>query len=168
MKLSNCGGKIMKIQTEVTISSAHILLDYEGKCSRFHGHNWRIVVEVVGKVNVTTGMLVDFTDIKKVVNQLDHKTLIPVLHKYVTEVKHDGAIHIDLPSGGEYVFPARDCVLLPFQNATAENLANYLNGAIRKQFCDTLAQIPNIEAIIVTVYESDKSSAQSTLFINGE
>jgi 6-pyruvoyltetrahydropterin/6-carboxytetrahydropterin synthase len=53
--------------------SHNLLLPYQSKCSQVHGHNWIIVVEVVGEKLNRSGMLVDFTHISKTVMELDHK-----------------------------------------------------------------------------------------------
>jgi len=65
----------MQVHTEVTISAAHHLPLYEGKCADVHGHSWKIEVDIVSKVNKKTGMVVDFSKIKDIINQLDHKDI---------------------------------------------------------------------------------------------
>ena len=48
---------------ELTISeefeAAHRLPDYDGKCCRLHGHNWRVEVAVRGKQLDASGLLID-------------------------------------------------------------------------------------------------------------
>jgi 6-pyruvoyltetrahydropterin/6-carboxytetrahydropterin synthase len=60
-------------------SAAHSLRDYEGPCSRLHGHNWVIEVVVSGEVLQRNGILVDFADVKKatseLLSRLDHTNL---------------------------------------------------------------------------------------------
>lgn len=60
--------------------SAHYLPNYEGKCSNLHGHQWRLEVSIRKRINENTGMVVDFGDIKTIVNKfvidiLDHSTI---------------------------------------------------------------------------------------------
>jgi len=69
----------MQVHTEVTISAAHHLPDYKGKCSNVHGHSWRIEVDIDGSVDPNTGMLVDFSKIKDIINELDHKDLNDII-----------------------------------------------------------------------------------------
>lgn len=65
---------------ELTITdefeAAHRLPDYEGKCQRLHGHNWRIEVAVRGSRLDSSGMLIDFKVLKchvtEVLSGLDH------------------------------------------------------------------------------------------------
>jgi queuosine biosynthesis protein QueD len=56
--------------------AAHQLPDYPGKCSRLHGHNWKVEVTVCGQELNHLGMVMDFKDLKaevgKVVDTLDH------------------------------------------------------------------------------------------------
>jgi len=67
----------MKIVTD--FAAAHLLRDYPGPCSRLHGHNWKVEVEVVTTRLDKIGMGMDFTDIKSatksVIDQMDHRHL---------------------------------------------------------------------------------------------
>jgi 6-pyruvoyltetrahydropterin/6-carboxytetrahydropterin synthase len=65
---------------ELTISmdfeAAHRLPNYPGKCQRLHGHNWKVETTVTGNKLNQLGMLIDFCDLKKelnnVISTLDH------------------------------------------------------------------------------------------------
>lgn len=61
--------------------SHHLYLPYESKCNKIHGHNWVITVEVEWEALNRDGMVLDFSAIKAVVNQLDHKHLNDILEK---------------------------------------------------------------------------------------
>jgi 6-pyruvoyltetrahydropterin/6-carboxytetrahydropterin synthase len=67
------------VSVEKTISCAHRLFGYNGPCEALHGHNYTIIVIYAGEELDQYGMLVDFTDVKRVFNrvlaQLDHKYL---------------------------------------------------------------------------------------------
>ncbi|MDR1122682.1 MAG: 6-carboxytetrahydropterin synthase QueD [Endomicrobium sp.] len=71
----------MKYKLSVTknFASAHSLREYKGRCENIHGHNWKIRVSFSGSKLDSTGMLIDFTNIKKYLDQiisyLDHKFL---------------------------------------------------------------------------------------------
>lgn len=56
------------------IAGAHQLdLDYTSKCSNMHGHNWIVVVKCAAEELDRNGMVMDFTIIKKMVqDKLDH------------------------------------------------------------------------------------------------
>jgi 6-pyruvoyltetrahydropterin/6-carboxytetrahydropterin synthase len=62
------------------VSASHRLaLSYESKCQNQHGHNWKIRVGCRSKTLNADGMIIDFTEIKRIVNQLDHDNLNDVL-----------------------------------------------------------------------------------------
>ncbi|MDR2877858.1 MAG: 6-carboxytetrahydropterin synthase QueD [Chromatiales bacterium] len=60
-------------------AAAHILRDYPGECSRLHGHNWKIEVEIEARALNEVGMGVDFKVIKQATRtlaaELDHRHL---------------------------------------------------------------------------------------------
>jgi 6-pyruvoyltetrahydropterin/6-carboxytetrahydropterin synthase len=72
----------MKYKLSVTknFASAHCLREYKGRCENLHGHNWKIKVTLSGSKLDSVGMLIDFTDIKryledKIISYLDHRFL---------------------------------------------------------------------------------------------
>lgn len=69
------------IQKTLEISASHKLaLSYESKCSNLHGHNWIITVYCKSMTLNEDGMVVDFTIIKKKIQDvLDHANLNEVL-----------------------------------------------------------------------------------------
>lgn len=86
--------QIAEIFCEFTFEAAHRLPNVpEGhKCSRLHGHSYRVAVHVAGTVDPRTGWIIDFGDIKSswqpVGAQLDHYYLneIPGLANPTSEV----------------------------------------------------------------------------------
>lgn len=71
----------MEIFKEFQIEAAHRLpnLPATHKCSRLHGHSFRIAVYVQGELGEHTGWVMDFADIKAafkpLFDQLDHHYL---------------------------------------------------------------------------------------------
>ena len=67
----------LKVVTD--FASAHTLRDYPGACSRMHGHNWKVELEVVATQLDSIGMGVDFKVMKRaareVGDELDHRYL---------------------------------------------------------------------------------------------
>lgn len=67
----------LRVQTE--FAAAHNLRDYAGSCSRLHGHNWKLEVEVRSRGLDGTGMAIDFREIRRiargVTDELDHRYL---------------------------------------------------------------------------------------------
>lgn len=67
------------IGIKTKFDAAHHLPNYEGKCRNMHGHTWTVTVELTEPVDSNTGMVMDFKDLKEIVNKiitdLDHKVL---------------------------------------------------------------------------------------------
>ena len=64
----------IRVTKEFGFESAHALWNYDGKCKNVHGHSYRLFVTVIGtpiadENNVKLGMVLDFGDLKKIVNQ---------------------------------------------------------------------------------------------------
>ena len=62
------------LKKRIQVGSAHQLPNYPGKCKNLHGHNWNITVYCSCKDDKLDDhdMVIDFTEIKKIVNELDH------------------------------------------------------------------------------------------------
>jgi 6-pyruvoyltetrahydropterin/6-carboxytetrahydropterin synthase len=72
----------MILVKEFTFDSAHNLINYNGKCEHLHGHTYKLVVKISGTPD-TNGLLIDFVELKKIVND----EIIEVLdHKYLNEI----------------------------------------------------------------------------------
>ena len=63
-----------------TFSSAHQLINaYDDKCNAsMHGHNWRVEIEIKVR-KLIKNMVIDFTKIKEIIDELDHKNLNEIL-----------------------------------------------------------------------------------------
>jgi 6-pyruvoyltetrahydropterin/6-carboxytetrahydropterin synthase len=57
---------MMDVFREFTFEAAHRLPHVPSghKCGRLHGHSFRVEVHVAGPVDVVTGMVIDFAEIK--------------------------------------------------------------------------------------------------------
>jgi len=66
----------IKIYKETYFEASHRLMHYEGKCSRLHGHQWRVEFWIEGDVPSDTRILVDYNLIKKVVDVYDHQVIL--------------------------------------------------------------------------------------------
>jgi 6-pyruvoyltetrahydropterin/6-carboxytetrahydropterin synthase len=72
---------MMEIFKEFTFEAAHRLTDLPNghKCTRLHGHSYRVEVRVAGPVREETGWVMDFQEIKDAFaplhDQLDHRYL---------------------------------------------------------------------------------------------
>ncbi|MGQ0633937.1 MAG: 6-pyruvoyl trahydropterin synthase family protein [Planctomycetaceae bacterium] len=72
---------MFQISQQIDFCYGHRLLNYDGKCRFLHGHNGRAVVTLQGEGVDDRGMLVDFTEIKRTLQQwidqeLDHRMIL--------------------------------------------------------------------------------------------
>ena len=67
---------------ETKFSAAHQLRNYEGRCERLHGHNWRVNVYVASETLNDIGLAMDFKDLKDLTNE----TLMVLEHSFVNDV----------------------------------------------------------------------------------
>ena len=75
----------IRITKRFSFETGHALYGYDGKCRNVHGHSYKLAVTVIGNPitdanNVKFGMVIDFTDLKKIVkeeivNVFDHATV---------------------------------------------------------------------------------------------
>ena len=67
------------LEKEFTFEASHQLPQHSGKCRRLHGHSWkgRLVCEghQLHKSGSSTGMLVDFGDMKEAIEEVVEKYL---------------------------------------------------------------------------------------------
>jgi len=66
--------KIIKLNTERSFEAAHFIPNHKGACKNLHGHSYKIMIGLGGILD-NEGILVDFGDIKKIVDRFDHSFL---------------------------------------------------------------------------------------------
>ena len=68
-----------EIAVEKHFDAAHYLRGYQGKCESMHGHRYRVVVKVKALKLNDIGLAYDFTDLKRLLNDIlarfDHTCL---------------------------------------------------------------------------------------------
>jgi 6-pyruvoyltetrahydropterin/6-carboxytetrahydropterin synthase len=126
------------VTKEIHFCYGHRLMNYDGKCRYFHGHNGKVEVELSAVTLDTKGMVRDFSEIKDILQTwidktLDHRML---LHK-------SDPLKSTLEKAGEPVF-------VMDENPTAENIA--------KLIYDT-ARAKGLEVSSVTLWETPNSFA---------
>lgn len=149
----------MKIRTEVTIAAAHFVQTTKTPCRRIHGHNWKVEVEIHSVIE-KDGMVVDFTKIKKVINELDHRLLLPgknIEFGTPEDKAFDGFVFVYEKGTKKLMgmFPKDSLYVVDVPVVTAEYLVDYLYKKIREISHNT-------SSINVTVWESEKSYASSS------
>ena len=105
---------MFQVTREIDFCYGHRLLDYDGKCKNLHGHNAKVLITLEAASLDGLGMVLDFADIKRVIQQwiddhLDHRM---ILRK--DDPVADTLTQMDEP------------VVLIDDNPTAENLAKLI------------------------------------------
>lgn len=149
-------GTFSEISIEGTFDAAHRIVGHKGKCARLHGHTYKYHIMVRGMV-VSPGFVVDFGDIKDLVNEWDHMTLLwqqdPLqigIQVPLTGFQEDEGRTTFREDQGEF-----GVVRLQY-NPTAELMAVDLARKIHDRW-------PNHEALMVELWETPKSMARFLL-----
>jgi 6-pyruvoyltetrahydropterin/6-carboxytetrahydropterin synthase len=135
----------MKIAKEFRWEMGHRLPEHFGKCKNIHGHSYKMIVELSGEVN-TEGMVLDFYDLKKIVN--------PIVEK----LDHSFLVY----SGDEEIITLlgkmdSKKVIVGFQS-TVENITRYFLGEISKNKFPS-----NISSLKVKVFETENVYAEEEI-----
>ena len=121
----------------LVFASAHFITFRGHQCETLHGHNYRVGVAVEGSVDAEAFFVLDFSVLKQVtrrfVDEIDHKVLLPTQNPKLSYHEDGDRLRVDYFGQPTYVFPRRDCALLPIQNSTAEMLAQYLGQRVRDE-----------------------------------
>jgi len=130
----------MKIKIEHHFDAAHRLATHKGKCNNLHGHRWDLLIEMDGIIDPITGIVVDFGDIKKAINDVfDHATLLS---------NHDSnmcLLNVLEDMGSKK--------LIMHNEPTAENLTKSIWNVLYNHFHKTL------EWMSITIWESPTACA---------
>ncbi|MFP4046387.1 MAG: 6-pyruvoyl trahydropterin synthase family protein [Bacteroidales bacterium] len=89
--------KIIRVTKEFNFEIAHALWNYNGNCKNLHGHSYRLFVTVSGipiqdENNPKNGMVIDFVDLKEIVNQ---EVVKPLDHAVILNTKAISSINLD-------------------------------------------------------------------------
>jgi len=101
---------ILTLYTEEYFSAAHRIEGYDGKCSRMHGHTWKVCVWVRGDESKkqANGLLWDFNNLKKITSRMDHEYLNEALGINPTVENITAYVYIELKKDyGELSFRIR-------------------------------------------------------------
>jgi 6-pyruvoyltetrahydropterin/6-carboxytetrahydropterin synthase len=122
---------MFEVTVQAHFSSGHYLRNYHGKCENPHGHNYRVLVTLIGEELDEAGMLLDFKLLKHVlrptVEYLDHQ-MINDLEPFTT------------------INPSAENLARYFYQQTASQLGHLEQGRVRIKDC--------------TVFETDTSFAR--------
>jgi 6-pyruvoyltetrahydropterin/6-carboxytetrahydropterin synthase len=140
----------IRITKQFSFETGHALYGYDGKCKNVHGHSYKLSVTVIGKpisdnTNVKFGMVIDFSDLKKIVKEevvdaFDHAT---VFNKNTPHVE----LAAELESRGHHV------ILVDYQ-PTSENMVTDFAQKIKSRLPD------DIKLHSLKLQETDTSFAE--------
>jgi 6-pyruvoyltetrahydropterin/6-carboxytetrahydropterin synthase len=120
---------MFEVSVDQTFAAGHALRNYKGRCENVHGHNFRVRVTIEGERLDDTGLLVDFLDVKNlmqsVIGRLDHQFI-------------------------------NDVAPFDVRNPSAENIAEYFHQEMTSGLAGTPVPVRIRE---VTVWETDIQSA---------
>jgi 6-pyruvoyltetrahydropterin/6-carboxytetrahydropterin synthase len=121
----------------LVFSSAHFITFAGHRCEGLHGHNYRVRVTLEGALNQEAWFVFDFVELKRIMKRLcdeiDHLVLLPLQSDRVTVREEGGNVRVDVDGAPRYLFPRRDCALLPIPNTTVEMLAKWLVSRLRTE-----------------------------------
>jgi len=135
---------------EIKFDAAHRLSNYKGKCSRIHGHTYRVIITVKSLKLNNWGAVVDFGELKQMLKshideKYDHKTILSIKDKKNQTISK---------------VMDKDWIVWMNNNPTAENMArdiwNELSFFINRFKSE---KFKGIELDSVTVYETTTNAA---------
>ena len=147
---------------DLVFASAHFITLSGHRCEALHGHNYRAGIVVEGGLEPESWYVLDFVALKRLMkrltDELDHRVLLPRDNPKLTITEEGDAVRVAYDGRPRYVFPKRDCVLLPLPNTTVEMLAQYLAGRLRTELAAGERAV-HLKAIEIEVEENFGQSA---------
>ncbi len=111
----------------IRFSACHFIPRHE-KCSRLHGHTYILRLRIEGDIG-KDGMVMDFVNLKKelrkFVDELDHRTLLPGKSDEVILTVGPESVNVVCGSKN-YMFPREDVVILEVPTTTAEEMTRMM------------------------------------------
>ncbi len=140
----------IRITKQFSFETGHALYGYDGKCKNVHGHSYKLSVTVIGSPindssNVKYGMVIDFSDLKKIVKNeivdvFDHATVF-----------NRNTPHVELAQ--ELKVRGHNVLLVNYQ-PTSEMMVIDFAGKIKKYLPE------NIQLHSLRLQETDSSFAE--------
>ena len=140
----------IRITKQFNFETGHALYGYDGKCKNVHGHSYKLSVTVIGtpstdRGNVKFGMVIDFSDLKKIVKEeivdlFDHATVFNQTTPHLALAK-------ELSDRGHHI------ILVDYQ-PTSENMVIDFAQKIKNRLPETI-QLHSLK-----LQETDSSFAE--------
>jgi 6-pyruvoyltetrahydropterin/6-carboxytetrahydropterin synthase len=136
----------VRITKQFTFETGHALYGYDGKCRNVHGHSYKLSVTVIGlpisdPEHVKQGMVMDFGDLKTIVNKeiVDKFDHVTVFNKNTPHVQ----LAETLKKEGHQVLlvdyqPTSECMVIDFAKTIAAHLPKNIRlFSVKLQETDT-------------------------------
>jgi 6-pyruvoyltetrahydropterin/6-carboxytetrahydropterin synthase len=124
----------IRITKQFSFETGHALYGYDGKCKNVHGHSYKLSVTVIGqpiadRTNVKFGMVIDFSDLKKIVKEeiVDHFDHATVFNETTPHIE----LANELKTRGHHV------ILVDYQ-PTSENMVVDFAQKIKNRLPDSI------------------------------
>ena len=128
----------IRVTKEFDFEAAHALDGYEGKCQHIHGHNYHLTLTFLGEPNKdksisTSGMVIDFGDIKDFLNQkikplFDHRLILRNDSRFLgLEEKNERIRYVDYQ-------PTTENMLLEIVEIVSNGFAKNTNAVLCSAF----------------------------------
>lgn len=144
--------RVVLNSSSIKFSACHFLKE-PSQCSRLHGHNYYVSVEISHSLD-ENHFVVDFLELKEelasIVEPMDHYILIPTDSKDL-QIKEDKESVEIITSNKRYIFPRDDILFLPLSATTSELMAKYIHSKLKEIYPD--------KKILIKVRESRSTMA---------
>ncbi len=135
--------KLTRVAQTFRWEMGHRIPYHRSGCQNFHGHSYRMIVEVEGEVR-TTGMVIDFFDLRD------------LIHPIVAELDHAFMCSNDDELARDFLQTSGLKVCFVDFHSTVENIAHYLLQRIRP----LLNPYPNLHRLRIRIYETPEEFAE--------
>jgi len=124
--------RMVLAKEDFKFSAAHFTLFADGRAELLHGHNYRVRVELAGERLDELGMVLDFADLKEMMQEI----LGPFDHRVIN----------DIPPFDE-------------KNTTAELFSEYVFQEVARRLADREDDRDRVRVVRVEVWENDTACA---------
>ena len=162
--------KKVRVTKQFKFETGHALYGYDGLCKNVHGHSYKLDVTIIGKPivdikHVKNGMVIDFGDLKTIVNQeiiepFDHATVLNVNSPHA-EIADEMEMSEERLTEWEAAFQANtpqsiDSVYDQFSiwfASSDNNPEQEVNEVeLQKLLKKALTELPEREALVIQLY----------------
>lgn len=155
--------KIVVTGGNLSFSAAHFIT-LDGTYEPLHGHNYGVTAELTGEELAADSYLLDFgvvkTLLRGLIAEMNHQFLLPLRNPFMQVAEREGEWEIRMNDGARFVLPSASVHALPFDNATAERLAEYFAGRLQGEL--QARGVANVQGITIGVAETEMQTAYHT------